>query len=189
MDPAGHRARARVTRDSWSTLGPRTRTRVTRESWSTPRALGHRTRVTWVRWSNLRALGPWPDTPGTAGRPRGPSDPSASGPGQLFNTQARSQVARDSWSTPKDFGPGTDSHGMAGRPRGTSDWARDPRTAGRRRGHSDPCTRRPEQLFELRALGHSPESPRTAGRRRGPSGTGPSHPGKLVDTTGTRTRF
>ncbi|RKM63586.1 hypothetical protein C0215_19805, partial [Clostridioides difficile] len=45
-------------------------------------------RVAQYRWSNPRALGPGPESPGTAGRPRGPSDTSVSPLGQLFDTRA-----------------------------------------------------------------------------------------------------
>jgi len=64
-------------------------------------------RVAQYRWSNPRALGPGPESPGTAGRPRGPSDSRVSPLAQLFDTQALRH--------------GLESPGTAGQHRGISD--------------------------------------------------------------------
>ena len=85
----------------FDTAGGRTRARVFRESWSSPRELGAeprspgafgRSRTTWDTFlSHPRQLvdsacfGPGPETPGTAGRHRGPSEPGASRRGGLVN--------------------------------------------------------------------------------------------------------
>ena len=69
-----------------NTVGPRARAGDSRESLSTPQAIGR---------GSL--------SPGTAARPFGPRDLSASRQGQMFDTEGlwtRAPVARDSWLTP-----------------------------------------------------------------------------------------
>ena len=64
---------ARVARDSWSTTGPRTRTQVARDSCLTLRADQHWPESPLDIWSTPLSHRPGPDSPGTAGRPHGPS--------------------------------------------------------------------------------------------------------------------
>ena len=83
-----------------------TRGRVTGDSLSTPRALVHGPESPGTA-GLTRDLGPEPESPGTADQPRGPSDPSAIGPGELVEPvgmQTRARLAQDSWSTPRALG-------------------------------------------------------------------------------------
>ena len=104
-----------------------------------------------------KALGPGRQSSGTAGRPHGNPDPSASRPGELFNTttsQTLARVPRDSWLTPRALRHRPDLLG---------------------------------QLSILKSLGPGPMSPATAGRPCGPSDMSTSHLRELVDTAGLRT--
>ena len=146
VEPAGHRALARVAQDCRSTS----------------RALGHD-----------------PESFGTAGRPRGPSDPSTRHLGKLIDTagpQAQFQVScmtmRDSCMTTRALRHGPESPWRAGRPR----------------GHLDPSASHPGELVDPRGPGTGHESPGSVGRTRGPLDPGPSQPGQLVYPLGTRTR-
>ena len=69
-----------------------------------PRALS---RVYWEGWSTLRAFGPGPQSPGRAGRHRGPSNPGLRHRGQGVDPVGPltlEEVVRDNWSIPRAFG-------------------------------------------------------------------------------------
>ena len=77
-----------------------TRARVTRDTWWTPLDIGH-----------------GPESPGTAGRPRRPSDLDPIPLGQLVKTKGpgtKAQVAREGWLTPQALGAGPESPGTSG---------------------------------------------------------------------------
>ena len=148
-----------------------------------------------------------PESPRRAGRPRGPSDPSAICPEELVEhmgprTQAR--VTRDGWATPRSLRPEPESPGTPGRPGGTS--GPGPRRPGQQvdRGPLDPNSSRLGEWVDTagtRALaewareswqtpqdpGHGPESPKTSGRPRGQSDTSARTPGMLVNPVGSPT--
>ena len=89
------------------TMGPRARAQDSRDSWSTP-----------------QALGPGSVLPGTAARPRGPTDLSASLQGQMFDTEglwSQAPVARDTWLTGWALEKRPKSCGIAGQHHRTSD--------------------------------------------------------------------
>jgi len=93
---------------------------VTRDIWWTPQALGNGPEFPRDSWATPQALGAEPESPGAARRPRGPSDPSASVPGQLVDPTgpwARARFPWDSQSTSQALGPGTETPGTACRPR------------------------------------------------------------------------
>ena len=205
----GPQTQARVARDSWSTpqdLGPK------REwPWSAGQTLGHRAlaRVNQDRRSTSRALGHEPELSGNAGRPRGPSNPSArkdvrqrgpsgtvpSNPGQLIGPaghRTRAQIAWESWSTPRALGHGPKWPGTAGRRHGPWDIGRkgpgylvDPARPRAQLDHNTSpqfwgrVTRDAKSTPWYDRPG--PESPWKAGRPRGTSGTGPSPPAQLVE--------
>ena len=186
-----------------------TRAPFTRDSWLSPRALGHKRECPGTAGRPL-GFGGGPESPGTACRPRRPSDPSASGPGQQVDPtgpRALAGVAQDRRST---------SRALRNKPETSG-------TAGRWWGPTDPSAKRPGKLFDTagpraqsgvtrdswwspRALGNGPESPKRARRPRVPSDpsaihpgemskpkprpldAGPSAPGQLVDTACSRTR-
>ena len=82
---------------------------------------GHQTgaRVARESLSNPRVLRTDHDSPSTACRTRGPTDPSPTYPGDLVVTtgpRTRAAVTPDSWSTPRDLvhGPERESTGTAG---------------------------------------------------------------------------
>ena len=174
VDPAGSRTRARVARGYWSTpraLGlkcesPGISGRLhgssdlfpsARDSWSSPQVLGHKR-----KW------------PGTADRPRMTSDPRASGPVLLVESEGPRAQARVSQAT--------------GRLHGLSDTSQSP--PGLLVNPGGPQTQAQvarECCSTPRALGHSPESPRKAGRHFWPLGMGPSHRGRLVHPVRYRT--
>ena len=120
-------------------VGPQTRSHVPREFWSNPRDLGpepklSRTaglstslrilaRVAWDSCMNPRAHGNGRNTYGTAGQPRGNSNPGPKCPGHLVNPAVPRtwvRVACDHWSTPQALVHGPASPGTAGRHRGIS---------------------------------------------------------------------
>ncbi|RKM63520.1 hypothetical protein C0984_19620, partial [Clostridioides difficile] len=121
-------------------LGPGTRARVARESWSTPRDLGHgcewsgrdghpgvlvvpaghRTlaRVAQDSASTPRNVASVREMPRRAGRHCGPTEKSASRPGERVETaclQSKAQGGKDSWSSPRALEPGPGSPGISGR--------------------------------------------------------------------------
>ncbi|RKM61833.1 hypothetical protein C0984_19790, partial [Clostridioides difficile] len=68
-----------------------------------------------------RALAQWPESPVTAGRPRGKSDPGPSRQGELLDTagyQSRARVARESSWMRQNHGPETESPGTVCQRRG-----------------------------------------------------------------------
>ena len=83
------------------TQGNRRQARILPDSWSTPQALGperdspgNSRHLCWIWYagqrarrscSTRRASDLWPESPGTPGRPRGPSDPSLSCPRELVD--------------------------------------------------------------------------------------------------------
>ena len=114
----------------------------------------------------LRDLGPGPESPGTDGRPCGPSDPSAIRQGERVEIAGTGTRAR--------------SPGISGGSRGPWDTAPVARTNGLASGPSDPGPSRPGELVDpvgpakpagvardrwwtTRALGHWPRLPWTAG--------------------------
>ena len=107
VEPAGHRTQSRVPGTAAGTCSHRTQARFTREYWSTPQALGHKR-----------------ESPKTAGRTQGLSDPGPSHPGHLFDPlghRALSRVSQEHRSTSRALGHEPESSGTAGRPRGPSD--------------------------------------------------------------------
>lgn len=142
-----------------------------------------------------------------AGRHRGPSDPSARGPGKLFDIagpRVQSRVARNTWCTTRAFRHGPECPRRAGRNHRPSDMG--PSGPGQLvdRGRTDPGPSRPGPLVDPggprtqvrdaqengwtpQDLGPGPESPCTVGRPHRPSDKGPSHTGQLVYPAGTRT--
>ena len=95
------------------TTGPQPRARVTRDSLSTMDV-----------WSTQRALGPKHECPVKAGRPRGPFEPTRSHPGELVDpavTSAWARVSQESWWTPWALGTGPDSPKPSERPHRHSD--------------------------------------------------------------------
>ena len=159
----------------FNTVGPRTCARVSRENWSTPRGLVH-----------------GPESPGTAGQNRGPSDTSVSRPGQLVDPGGpwtRARGARGICLTLQDLELVPESLETAGPPAvlwtlafvARDSWSNllavahkpeSPRRAGQPPGHSDMITRHPEQLVKptgrrtmargARAIGSTPRSFRPA---------------------------
>ena len=189
VEPAGYHSQPRVVRDSWSTAwalgpGPESSGRAGRNT----RALGHwpkmlRTagRPPGASEAGVSRAGQVVDPVGQKNRTRvtreflsngGPSDPSASCPGNLVPREhsAQCRVTWGNWSTPWARGPAHESPGRACRPRGPSEMARVSRKIW-----STP-----------QALDHGPRSAGTSGRARRPSGMGPSLPGELVDNAGHR---
>ena len=166
--PTGSRAVARVVRYIWSTLwvlghwtesprtagrprghsdtgprashtgqmidpvGPRIRARVARDSWLTPRAHRHR-----------------PNSPGTADRTHGHSDPGPS--------------TRGSWSNPRALRHGLQSSSTAGRHPGNLDTcASRPGELVNTTGTKTRARIKPESWATTWAHVHGPESPRRA---------------------------
>ena len=169
----------------------RTRARVARENWSIP-----------------RVLGPGRDSSGTAGRNRGPSDPSTSRLGELVTPWTlppeRESLGRArQHRRPSDPGtslPGrlvnterSQTHACVAReswstPQALESGPRSPRTSGQACGTSDMGRVCQDSWSTPRTLGNGPESPRRSGRPRGPSDPGPNRPGHLVETPGPRRR-
>ena len=120
----GHRTRAGVPLDSWSSprpsdLGPncpgqlvdparlQTQARITRDGWSTQRDIEHGPKSPG-RAGPLWDHGPEPELPGRAGRHHGPSDQGPCIQGQLVDPAGPwglARVAPESCSTPQDIGP------------------------------------------------------------------------------------
>ena len=155
-------------------VGLWTRARVARDSWSTLRAL--RPMHEWPRRDG-RACGPSEagrSCPGELVNIRAlRHGPSGLGRGvKIMRLRTRAQVTRDSWSIPWDFGHRPES----------------PKTAGRHRGTSDPSVSIQDSWSTPRALGPGHESPGTACRPRRPTLKGPCLPGELVDIAGPQTR-
>ena len=171
----GPRKKAQDMRDSWLTPRPRKRTRGASESWFTP-----------------PAFGPGPESPWTAGRPRGPSDQSTSGPEELVETAGPPSwagIAWDSWSTPQDFwswaGVARDSWST---PRAFGPNREGPGTAARHRGHRTLARFAQDTYLTPQALRHGPVSPGRPGRTRGLSDQSVMRLGGLVEPAGPRTR-
>ena len=133
VDPSGTQTQARVTRESWSTLGASVQARVPWDSCSTPWHLT-RSRVSRDACRNRGPLGmglsrlkgwsiPWTIR-------LGPKSPVMWVDTADIRTLAR--VSRESWSNPRAFGP---------RP----EW---PVTTGRHRGHSELGRSRPGHLVD-----------------------------------------
>ena len=124
------------------------------------------------RWSTPWGKRTEPESPGSSCQNGGPSDPSASCPGNLA-TPRHSAQARVTWGT--------------GRPRGPTD----PRTSGPGEpvnfaGLRTGARVARESWSTPQALEHGPRSAGTSGRACRPSGMGPSLPGELVDNVGHR---
>ncbi|RKM63615.1 hypothetical protein C0215_19750, partial [Clostridioides difficile] len=106
-----------------------TRARVARDIWSIPWDLRHE-----------------PESPGTDGGPRGPSDTGPNRPGQLIDLAGpwpRTRVTWDRWSTLRALGPERNSPGRASRDR----------------GHWNPGQVARDIWWIPRALGHGPGRP------------------------------
>ena len=121
----------------------------------------------------------------------GPSDPSASCPGNLATPRhsAQARVTWGIWLTPWALGPKRESPGRASRPRRPSDQG--PSCPGELVNPAGTGAR-PQVGRDIwsspQALRHGPESPRRAGQYHGPSDTSASRAGVLVRTAGHRTR-
>ena len=156
FDPAGTGARPQVARDIW--LSPQDLRHGPESPGQLVDNAGHR---------------PERESPGSAGGHRGPSDTSASRPGELVDIGGPRTLARDKrerFSTPRVIRTGRKSSGTAGRPR---------------RAH-DPSESRPECCSSTQDLGPGTETPGVASQHCGPRYTGPSRPGVLVDPAGPR---
>ena len=171
VDTAECRRRAGGFLGSWLTLRAQTRARIARDSWSTP-----------------RALGPGPESPGTADRPRGPSDPSANGTGEVIDLGGhRTQAARAGQHRgPSD--PAPCPLGQLLEPTGPRARARVTGTAGRTLVHLEQNAGCRESWSTPWALEPGPEPPGIVGRARRTSGTGLNDPGQLVEPAGPRAR-
>ena len=189
VQPAGYHSRTRVVQESWSTPwalgpGPESPGRAGRNT----RALGHwpkmlRTagRPPGASEAGVSRAGQVVDSVGKKNRTRvtreflsngGPSDPSASCPGNLATPRhsAQARVTWGNWSTPWAHGPTRESPGRACRPRGPSD--RGPSRPGELVNRAGTGARPQvgrDIWSSLQALRHGPESPRRAGRQCGPS--------------------
>ena len=119
-------------------------------------------------WSTLRDIGHGPESPGTAGRHRGPSEKGPSCARQLVKpacSRTRTRVNQG-----------------AGRPRWPSDsTASHPRLLVEPAGSQTRIRDHQNYWSTPRVLGYRPKLPRTDGLHNGPLDTGPSHPGYLVD--------
>jgi len=189
VETAGYHSRTRVVQESWSTPwalgpGPESPGRAGRNT----RALGHwpkmlRTagRPPGASEAGVSRAGQVVDSVGKKNRTRvtreflsngGPSDPSASCPGNLATPRhsAQARVTWGNWSTPWAHGPTHESPGRTCRPRGPSD--RGPSRPGELVNPAGTGTR-PQVGRDIwsspQALRHGPESPRRAGRQCGPS--------------------
>ena len=156
VDSVGKKNRTRVTREFLSNGGPSDPSASCPGNLATPRPSAQ-ARVTW----------------GT-GRPRGPTDPRTSRPGEpvdLAGHRTGARVARESWSTPQALEHGPRSAG----------------TSGRARRPSGMGPSLPGELVDN--VGHRPEreSPGNAGEPCGTSEPSSSRPGELVDHAGPRT--
>ena len=128
-----------------------------------------------------------PKTPGTAGRPHGPSDPIASRPVHLVDPtglRTRARLSRESWSNLRTLEPDRESLGRAGQHHGPSDLG-----CGHPGQLVDPAGPHAwaqarvdrDSWMTLLALRHGPEWPGATGQLRGHSATGPCRPGQRVD--------
>ena len=167
---------------------------------------------TWARvardsWLISRAIGAVHESSGTAGRQRGPSDPSASyprhlvdheyvgpepdRPGELVDTagpQTRARVPQETRSPGQDIGPGPESPGAAGRHRRSMGMGLSrPGTLVNTSCHRTWARVARESWSTTWAVRHVPETPRGAGRPSGPSDPSACCPGLLVNPAGTRT--
>ena len=123
VDSVGKKNRTRVTREFLSNGGPSDPSASCPGNLATPRHSAQ-ARVTWGNWTTPWAHGPTHESPGSTCRPRGPSDPGPSRPGELVDhagPRTIAREARDIWSTPRDLGPQRESPSRAGRHRGPSD--------------------------------------------------------------------
>ena len=136
-----------------------------------------------------RALGHGLESPGKAGRHRGPSGQVPSLPGQLVDTSGpreKAQVSRDSWSIPRGLGYSPELPGRAGQNREPSTLTEWLGTAGRPHSPSDTSMSHPGQLVDPAGYQTWARVAWKAGRHRGPSDQVPSHPEQLVDPAGLR---
>ena len=187
----GPRTRTRVAWEIWSTLralghlpespgsgdrphDPLTRARDARDRWLTPGALGHMCESPGkaVQHPGTRARF---ELPGTAGQPRGPSEPGLSHPGQLVDPASPrewARVPRECWSTPKFLGTRLEFPGQLVKPVGPQKPAQFTR----------------KSWWTPRAIVPGPELPGSAGRPCGPSVPGLRLPGQLFDPAGPQAR-
>ena len=178
----GHRAQDRDPRDATSTPryvrpwpeSPGAACRHRRPSGtgqSHPRCLDNTpvlpnwSRISRESWSILVVLLPGPESPGTEGRPRRHSDRGPSRTRDLVDTAGTRTQARVTWRHGRPLDTGSRHLGHLVEPEGTRTRARVARD-----GWSTPS-----------ALGPGPETPGTSVRNCKASGTGPSHPGQVVD--------
>ena len=149
--------------------------------------------------SKLRVHEPEPESPGTAGRYRGPTDtgtghPGTAGlhhgtsgtspgrPGELVDPSGRqtwAQVIQDSWSTHEYSDPGLSHLEQLVEPAGTRKWARVVRDSWSTQWASDPGPSWLGELVNTAGLGPGPDWPGAAGKNRKPSDPGPDHPREL----------
>ena len=149
--------------------GPREWPRGPRDSWATPQALGAE-----------------PESPGAARRPRGPSDPSASLPGQLLDrgpSDANASHPGELVDTagPRPPGQPVDPAGA----RSLADVARDIWSPPRALGHGPGS---PGTAGQPQDLGPAPEWAGRYSGHCGPLGTGPSRLGSVIDPAIPRAR-
>ena len=168
-------------------VGHQTLARFTRECWSKPRALGH-----GPEWPGTAGRHRGPShkrqSPGTAGRPHGPSDPSAIHPGELVEPRALGHRPELPGTEGRHLGPSDQDPSCVGQ---QADHARSRAWARvTQEGWSTPQALQPDPespgaaVLTSRALGTGPELRWRACQPRKVSGTGPGHPGQLVDTVG-----
>ena len=135
-------------------------------------------------------LRPERESPSTADQPQGSSDTTPGHSGVLLDpagNQTLARVPHDSWSTLRDLGHGPELSWTAGRIHGLRT-----RVQVAQDSWSTPPSVRLARVardiwLNTRALGHGRESAGRAGPPCGPSDTGASHPGQLVDPTGSKT--
>ena len=141
-----------------------------------PRTLGHRIESPGTAGRPHGPSDQGSDSAGTSGRPRGPLEPGPCRPGKLVEPVAhrtRERVGRDNWST---------SWHLATQQQVSQDIWSTPRPLGPRvRVGQDSWLTTPP-------LGLRTESARTAGRHHGSSDRGPSQLGELVNESDPRSQ-
>ena len=183
VQPAGPQSRARMAQEIWWTRGASGTAPSRLWDLVDPAVPQNRARVAKDIGSNSRALEPERESPGTAFRPLGPSDRSASRQGELVDTTAPSKVQSlpGCLLKPWALGHGPDSPERQVNPADPPTRSQVSLEVGRHRRHSDPGPSLPGLLVKsagtrtqdrvacdswstTRALGPKDESPGTSGR-------------------------